>query len=85
MPSFECHSLFYLMKRRFVLKPRDFRLSHRGLGQRVNELLSINKDMFKIDKDILVLDFSQNKQGQANRIPALPKLKSMYDNDDVCT
>ena len=52
-------------------------------GQRVNELLSINKRMFKIDNDILVLDFSQNKQGQANRIPALPKVKAMYDSDEL--
>ena len=53
-------------------------------AQRGSELLELTKDSFKYDKSgSLVIDFSQSKVGQAMRIPALKRVKKLYESEKL--
>lgn len=53
-------------------------------AQRGSELLELTKDSFKYDKSgSLVIDFNQSKVGQAMRIPALKRVKELYESDEL--
>lgn len=72
------------LQQEHLINARKWLLIGINTAQRGNELLSINVDNFKYDEDnILVIDFSQNKVGQVNRIPALSDVKNFYDSNEL--
>lgn len=53
------------------------------VGQRVSDLLQITKKDFYHTKDGLIIKIKQSKTNKTIIIPALPKVKAMYDNDNL--
>lgn len=72
------------LKNERLINTRKWLIIGINTAQRGSELLKLTKNSFKYDsKGNLMIDFVQQKGGKVMRIPALKKVKTLYENDEL--
>ena len=71
------------LKNEHLINARKWLIIGVNTAQRGSELLSLTKQSFKYEDGSLMIDFSQKKVGKAMRIPALKRVKELYEAEEL--
>jgi integrase len=71
------------LKEDHLINARKWLIIGVNTAQRGSELLSLTKQSFKYVDGSLMIDFSQKKVGKAMRIPALKRVKELYESEEL--